>query len=136
MVSVQKFSDLDEFMGDKKYSFSLAKSGNVEFSQEDLKVLLMMGAKKDITEKKNYILIRKGGKVIEEHQSDGAIGIRGFTLKGDYYRGVVDKNGINTKFQDASKTSKRENSVVLSVYDNSTRLKVATFVFDATLNIV
>lgn len=136
MVSVQKFSDLADYLEDEKYSFALAKTGNVEFTEEDLKTLLIMGAKKNIVEKKNYVLVRKGGKVIEEHQSDGAIGIRGYTLGGDYYRGVIDKNGMNTKFQDASKNSKRDAGVVLSVYDSSTKLKVATFVFDATLNVV
>lgn len=133
---VEKFSDLNDFMENENYAFSLAKSGNVEFTEDDLEVLKVMGAKKDITEKKNYVLIRNGGRVVEENQSDGVIGIRGFTLKGDYYRGVIDKNGISTKFADASKGSKKEAGVVVSIFDKSTGLKAGTFVFDATLNVV
>ena len=136
MPSIQKFSDLAEFIGDEKYSFTLSKKGDVEFSQKDLEVLLIMGAKKSITEKKNYVLIRNGGKVKHEHQSNGSIALRGFTLGGDYYRGIIDKDGIQAKFQDASKNSKIASGVVLSVYDNSTKLKVGTFVFDAVLNIL
>ena len=133
---IEKFSDLGEFMDNKNYSFTLAKSGNVEFTEGDLEVLKLMGAKKDVTEKKNYVLIRNGGRVIEEQQSDGSIVLRGFTLKGDYYRGVTDKNGITTKFADASKTSKNEAAVVISIFDKSTGLKAATFVFDATLSVI
>ncbi len=136
MPSIQNFSDLAEFIGDEKYSFTLSKKGNVEFSEMDLETLLIMGAKKNITEKKNYVLIRNGSKVKHEYQSNGTIALRGFTLKGDYYRGIVDKDGIQAKFQDASKNSKIDSGVVLSIYDNSTRLKVATFVFDAALNML
>lgn len=133
---VTHFSELSEYIDNKDYSFVLSKKGSLNFSDADLKVLELMGINRDINEKKNYVLVSDKGRIKEEHISNGSIEIRGFNLFGKYYHGMVNKDEMKAKFQEASKSSKKNDVMVLSIYDNTTSMKVATFVFDKELNVI
>ncbi len=134
---IDSFSQVGEYLlNEKKYSYTLVKRGEVNFSEEDINVLNIMGIKTPIENMDNFVFIKHKGKVKEEINLKGKADVRGFTLKGDFYFAEIESKKITAKFGDASETAELEDALILTVLDNESGFEVCSFTFDSELNAV